>query len=191
MKRDSSAPSPYRVRTLDESFFISGLKYNVAMEQNPTAISRSVFLKQTLKGTGVFVGLMILGFLLLAVFDRFSFDTKQGTLGVREPAFRQLASYYNPLWGLLACLEYFALLTQPIVLAVFKKWLRLRVLPWVILLLLMIFIIAIMALAASPQESDPTLTSDLPNFLWFQASIVIAMAVSHLVVYYTSSRERS
>ncbi|HTE57360.1 MAG TPA: hypothetical protein VK694_01335 [Verrucomicrobiae bacterium] len=160
------------------------------MESNSPTTSQSDFLRQALKGLLVLTGLMVLGFILIVVLGKFRVEYEQNMFALKDPSYRQLPSYYNPLWSLLAALQYFALLVQPFVLFIFRKQLRLKVLPWVFLLILVVLFITIVSLTASPEGPDPTLTSNLPTFLQFQLFIVIAAAISQYGSYRFAFRKQ-
>lgn len=160
-----------------------------AMKADQPVPIQSDFLRQALKGLLVCAGLMVLGFILIVVLGKFRVEYKGSVFAIKDPAYRQLPSYYNPLWSLAAALQYFALLVQPIVLFVFRKQLRIRILPWIMLAIVtLIAVFATNAFAGYDNNFNSQLDSSLPFLLSFELFLAVAFAACQCITYYLPKR---
>jgi hypothetical protein len=133
-------------------------------------------------------GLMFLVVLLVAAIGKFSFDASshnnlwpKGDFGLYYGAMRGLESFYNPAIELIAFAQFCALLVLPVVLIVFKKRLRITVVPWVLVALFMVVCQLLGLFMPADAMGRYMLDSKLPPLLWSEFITLFGIGFSYAV----------
>lgn len=135
----------------------------------------------------IFVSTMGLIALILVLVGQFKIDNRAdfGKFGIYDSALRGLPSFYNTLRMTIVNLELLTIFTMPIFLLVFRKWLRLPIVPW----LLTIGFTLCCYFAFSPiitkyvVNTDFLVSSNIAVFIYMQFVMLVAILLGHLTYY--------
>jgi hypothetical protein len=124
---------------------------------------------------------MALFVLVLVVLGKIHFigDINYSSLGI-VLRYDQAAKY-NPLFELLILAQFVSMWTLPLILAIFRKWLKIRVLPWI--LVAPLYLLGTYLVSHRGTEFDASASSLAPTYFGFELIFVGAVLFSYLLYY--------
>lgn len=144
------------------------------------------------KALGVLILLMLVIAAILGALGEFRFDSYEATHGLYSSPLVNLPAYYNPLFELIWLTETIGLIALPFVLFIFRKWLRVLVLPWVIVaIVLLVSTFTLPFYPAYNDAIDPTLSSVHGYLLIAEGLTLATIFFSYLVLIARENRSSS
>lgn len=132
----------------------------------------------------ILVALMILVTLLLVVIGKIHVNSPVGEeFGLYASAFKGLPSYRNPLVDLIGFVCLISLLVLPIVLFVFRKKLRLYVMPWLIAALLVVVSLIVFPYYGSSGMIDFSVSSKASYLIARAIFVIFSIAISYACLF--------
>lgn len=143
--------------------------------------------KQVILSLGLLLAIILLLACILIILGEAKIDASGGNLGLYDSGLVGLPSYHNPLFNLLEITEFPALVILPLVLILFRRRLKIQVLPW-LLVLLSLPLSVIFVQAFTEPVPDPEVSSVATQFIMLQIVPLVALILGYVILTVHNSR---